>query len=56
MDREARQITIFDIMLGHDEPSDLTPAEEYFIETGRTTYWQDSQGKPYRWWRRGATI
>lgn len=28
----------------------ITPAEEYFKDTGKTTYWQDSQNKPYRWW------
>ena len=35
------QMSIFDYM---------TPAQEYYIATGKTTYWQDSQGKPYRWW------
>ena len=54
MSDKTKQMTIFDIILGHDEPTDLSPAEEYFIETGRATYWQDSQDKPYRWWRKGA--
>lgn len=28
-----------------------TPAEEYYQETGKRTYWQDSQGKKAYWWR-----
>lgn len=36
---------------GSEEPHTITPAEEYFRETGKTTYWQDSQGKPYQWWK-----
>ena len=36
---------------GSEEPKSLTPAEEYFEDTGKTTYWQDSQGKPYQWWK-----
>ena len=36
---------------GSEEPGSKTPAQEYFEETGKTTYWQDSQGKPHRWWR-----
>lgn len=29
----------------------FTPAEEYFRDTGKTTYWQGSQGKPHEWWK-----
>ena len=36
------QMSIFDCM---------TPAQEYAFETGKNTYWQDSQGKPYQWWK-----
>lgn len=41
---------------GSEEPERLTPAEEYYKETGKKTYWQDSQGKPYMWWRNEKTI
>lgn len=30
----------------------ITPAQEYFRDTGKTTYWQDSQGKPHQWWKK----
>ncbi len=44
------QMSIFDFI--KDEPEEpLTPAEEYYKDTGKTTYWQDSQGKPYHWWK-----
>lgn len=33
------------------EKKELTPAEEYYLDTGKTTYWQDSQGKPAEWWK-----
>lgn len=36
---------------GSEEPETISPAQEYFNETGKRTYWQDSQGKPHYWWR-----
>jgi hypothetical protein len=39
------QLSIFDY---------LSPAQEYYFDTGKTTYWQDSQGKPYQWWKNKA--
>ena len=30
----------------------VTCAEEYYQETGKKTYWQDSQGKEAYWWRK----
>lgn len=47
----TEQLTVFDIIFNHTGHSKLTPAEEYYIETGKRTYWQDSQGKPYKWWQ-----
>lgn len=34
---------------GSSEPE--SPAEEYYKETGRTDYWQKSEGRPYGFWR-----
>lgn len=42
------QMNIFDFIT---EPIKLTPAQEYHRDTGKTTYWQDSQGKPHHWWK-----
>lgn len=42
------QMNIFDFIT---EPIKLTPAQEYHRDTGKTTYWQDSQDKPYQWWK-----
>lgn len=41
------QLSIFDYM---------SPAQEYYFDTGKTTYWQDSQGKPYQWWKNEAPV
>lgn len=41
------QMSIFDY---------LSPAQEYYFDTGKTTYWQDSQGKPYQWWKNEAPV
>lgn len=40
------QLSIFDY---------LSPAQEYYFDTGKTTYWQDSQGKSYQWWKNEAS-
>ena len=32
-------------------PVDMTMAQAYYAETGKKTYWQDSDGKPAYWWR-----
>lgn len=48
------QISIFDVLFDLDEDENMTPAQEYYKETGKTTYWQDSTGKPYRWWKKGV--
>lgn len=42
------QLSIFDYI---KRPEQITPAQEYFNETGKTTYWQDSQGQKAYWWR-----
>lgn len=45
------QMDILHLLLGIDDPREpITLAEEYYLATGKTTYWQDSQGKPARWW------
>lgn len=41
------QLNIFDY---------LTPAQEYYFDTGKTTYWQDSQNKPYQWWKNESPV
>lgn len=45
------QISIFEILFNLEEGEDITPAQEYYMVTGKRTYWQDSQGKPYRWFK-----
>lgn len=45
------QMSIFDFIPKPEANHNLTPAEEYFMETGKKTYWQDSQGKKAYWWR-----
>lgn len=45
------QISIFDFIPEPEGDHNLIPAEEYFMETGKKTYWQDSQGKKAYWWR-----
>ena len=47
------QMDIYDFL---PKPETLTPAQEYFKDTGKTTYWQDSQGKPYQWWKNPTSI
>lgn len=47
------QMTIFDLLFDLNEGESMTPAQEYYMITGKTTYWQDSQGKPYRWYIKG---
>lgn len=44
------QMSLFDF-IPETKPETISPAQEYFNETGKRTYWQDSQGKPYHWWR-----
>ena len=34
-----------------DKGEPLAPAEEYYRDTGRTDYWQQSEGKPYQFWK-----
>lgn len=41
------QMSLFDYM---------SPAQEYYFDTGKTTYWQDSQGKPYQWWKNKGPV
>lgn len=49
------QIDIFRYLLGLEADEEISPAQEYYLETRKTTYWQDSQGKPYRWWKKRQT-
>lgn len=44
------QRNIFDVFFDIAEAKGMTPAQEYYLVTGKKTYWQDSQGKPYRWY------
>lgn len=44
------QISLFDF-IPETKPETISPAQECFNETGKRTYWQDSQGKPHHWWR-----
>lgn len=45
-----KQISIFDFQnILPDEQ--LSPAEEYYRDTGKTDYWQASNGKPYQFWK-----
>ena len=47
-DPEARQ-------LKSEQSEKLSPAQEYYKDTGKTTYWQDSEGKPFQWWKTKST-
>lgn len=46
------QTEIWDTLFNLEDGEEMTPAQEYYKETGRTTYWQDSDGKPYGFWRK----
>lgn len=50
------QLSIFDYLKAADpEQEILSPAQEYYKDTGKTTYWQDSEGKPFQWWKTKST-